>query len=222
MCVGTRQKKHLEILSLIGVALCYVSTGSAGIYRFSMRRWNTSISQFYGAPFAILNELANADALNCWKLEQIFGGQTYFTIAHTLYPQTWPWSKNWKAADKSCSSKPSPRRMYIFVSSFRANKTKKGKFCRPLKHGYDRKIIQQICLDFWSDVKKAAAAYAFERNYCVLSIFRRACLCCLEFICRLKCKTRKSNSTRLASQEFRHQCRDEFFMQAREQNATNS
>lgn len=76
VCVLARdKKKHLEILSLIGVALCYVSTGSAGIYRFSMRRWNTSISQFYGAPFAILNELANADALNCWKLEQIFGAR---------------------------------------------------------------------------------------------------------------------------------------------------
>jgi hypothetical protein len=90
-------------------------------------------------------------------------------------------SKNSKAADIKVAAL---KKANAFVC---ANKTKKGKFCRPLEHGYDRKIIQQICLDFWSDVKKAAAAaYAFERHYyCVLSIFRHASLCCLEFIRRL-------------------------------------
>lgn len=63
--------------------LCF-NRGSAGIYRFSMRRWHTSISQFYGAPFPILNELANADALNCWKLEQTSGAR-HILRSHTHF-----------------------------------------------------------------------------------------------------------------------------------------
>jgi hypothetical protein len=135
--------------------------------------------------------------------------QTYFTIAHTptlsanLAAQQ---QEPTGCADKSCRRR-AQKGQNVFVCG--ANKTKKGKFCRPLEHGYDRKIIQQICLDFWSDVKKAAALSATTAA-CVLSIFRRATLCCLEFIRRLKCETRRSNSARLAAQEFR-QCRDKFF-----------